>query len=226
MKVLIIEDDERIALPIKEHLEHQRYLAFIADDGVKGLELARNQEFDLILIDLMLPRMDGLSVCRTLRQEGKDSAIMIISAKEQVAVRIASLDSGADDYMVKPFDIDELSARCRAVLRRNKEPRDPQLRCGHLELDPSTCLVSYHGNKIDLTPTEYRLLAHFMRNPHRIYNKEELLDKLWMCDEPKTSAIIKAHMKGLRKKLVASGAPNDLVTTVHGFGYQLKSNDN
>lgn len=225
MKVLIIEDDERIALPVKEHLEHQKYLAFLADDGVEGLAMARSKRFDLILLDLMLPRMDGLSICRTLRQEGQDSAIIIITARENVATRIMGLDAGADDYIVKPFDIDELSARIRAVLRRNREPRSPVLRWGNLTLDPSNSLVCYEGNKVDLTPTEYRLLAHFMRNPHRTYNKDELLDKLWICEDPITSAVIKAHIKGLRSKLAASGAPKDVVTTVQGFGYRLKSSD-
>jgi two-component system response regulator QseB len=200
MKILIIEDDERIAIPLKEDLEHQKYVVELAADGEIGLSMALSGQYELILLDLMLPHIDGMTVCRRLRQAGCKSAVIMITARDRASNMIMGLDSGADDYLVKPFNVEELGARIRAVLRRGRDAN------------------------VDLTPTEYRLLAHFLANPHRAYSKQELLSRLWASDDEITNdAVIKTHIKGLRSKLTAVGAPKDIVETVYGIGYRLKS---
>ena len=221
MKVLIVEDDDRIAAPIKEELEHQQYLVHTAFDGEAGLELATNDHYDLILLDIMLPKLDGVQICRALRERGCKSAILMITACDKTSNKIAGLDSGADDYLVKPFELDELLARIRAVMRRNIETRDPVLRWSDLVLDPITCEVRYREQPINLTPTEFRLLAHFLRNPNRTFNKDELVNRLWLPDEMPTDTVIKAHIKGLRNKLERAGAPRNMIETIYGFGYRL-----
>lgn len=224
MKLLIIEDDERIAIPLKEDLEHQKYVVELAADGEMGLEMALSGQYELILLDLMLPQIDGMTVCRRLRQAGCNSAVIMITARDRASNMILGLDSGADDYLVKPFNVEELGARIRAVLRRGRDAVAPVLKAGELSLDPSSCITSYKGNVIDLTPTEYRLLAHFMGNPHRAYSKQELITRLWSSDDEITNdSVIKTHIKGLRAKLTAVGAPKDIVETVYGIGYRLKS---
>ncbi len=226
MKILIVEDDERIALPLKEDLEHQHYVVQLACDGESGLNLGSEEEYDVILLDLMLPMMDGMTVCRKLRQSGCKAAIIIITARGKTANKISALDSGADDYLVKPFDVEELGARIRAVLRRGTEPLLPVLTFGKLSIDPSSCITTYKDLIVNLTPTEYRLLTQFLSNPHRAYSKEELINRLWSTEsELAGGAIIKTHIKGLRKKLNAVGAPRDVIETVYGIGYRLKAHD-
>lgn len=221
MKVLLIEDDERIADPLREELEHQQYVVQTALDGENGLRLAQKDHFDLILLDIMLPKIDGITVCRRLRESGCTSAIVMITAKDQTANKILGLDSGADDYMVKPFEVDELLARMRAVMRRNTESRDPLLRWGELILDSATCKVTHAGKPVVLTPTEFRLLSHFLRNPNKTFNKDELVTRLWSPDETVTDDVVKSHIRGLRNKLQKAGAPRDVITTIYGFGYRL-----
>ena len=224
MKILIIEDDERIAIPLKEDLEHQKYVIELAADGETGLSMALAGQYEVILLDLMLPNLDGMTVCRRLRQAGCKSAVIMITARDRKSNMILGLDSGADDYLVKPFNVDELGARIRAVLRRGRDAVSPVLTAGELSLDPSSCITSYRGTTIDLTPTEYRLLAHFLSNPHRAYSKQELINRLWSVDDDITNdAVIKTHIKGLRSKLSAAGAPRDIVETVYGMGYRLKA---
>jgi len=224
MKMLIIEDDERLAVPLKEFFEHQQYLVSIANDGELGLCLASQATYDIILLDLMLPKVDGMTVCRTLRQNDCSSIIVMLSARDKTSNKIIGLDSGADDYLAKPFEVEELAARLRAAVRRYGRRNSALLAFGSLVLDTKTNKVKNSGQVVDLTPTEYRLLAHFLRNPGRTYTKEELIDRLWSSGEVNTKDVIKTHIKGLRNKLVACGAPRDLITTVYGFGYSLNSN--
>lgn len=223
MKVLIVEDDERISEPLKEELEHQQFIVNLAYDGQQALRMASDDFYDLILLDIMLPFISGDDLCRKLRQDGCKSAIVMITARDKTKDKISGLDAGADDYIVKPFELDELSARIRAVLRRNSESRDPLLRAGLLTLDPTNCMVCFSEKEIDLTPTEYRLLAHFLRNPKRTFNKDQLIDRLWPPEEMPTEDVVKAHVKGLRNKLSKAGADRDLIETVYGFGYRLKT---
>lgn len=224
MKMLIIEDDERLAIPLREYFEHQQYLVSLAKDGELGLSLANQTTYDIILLDLMLPKVDGINVCRILRQNECNSIIVMISARDTAANKILGLDAGADDYLAKPFEVEELAARLRAAVRRNGQHKSALLALGSLVLDTRTNKVKNSGRDLDLTPTEYRLLAHFLRNPGRTYTKEELIDRLWSSGEVNTKDVIKTHIKGLRNKLAACGAPRDLITTVYGFGYSLNPN--
>jgi len=224
MKVLIIEDDDRIAQPLKQDLENHHHLVQIASDGEAGLRLGLEFTYDLILLDLMLPVIDGMAVCQKLRQAGCKSAIIMITARNKTVNKIMGLDCGADDYLAKPFELEELTARIRAVMRRGSDRREPLLTLGQLSLDLNTCVTTYRGKPIELTPTEYRLLAHFLSNPGRTYNKDELVKRLWNDEDVISDNVIKTHIKGLRSKLDAVGAPRDIVETVYGLGYRLKAN--
>ncbi len=223
MKVLIIEDDERIALPVKEELEHQNYLVQLAFEGRTGLELAKSGRFDVILLDLMLPQLDGIAVCQALRDAGSSVPILMLTARAMKDDRILGLDTGADDYLTKPFDLDELSARLRALARRVTPQKKPVLGCGLLAVNTATCDVRFGDTPVDVTPTEYRLLAHFLRNPDTTFSREALIERLWLDEDIPGEEAIKTYIKTLRKKLSAAGAPKNLIETVYGFGYKLNS---
>src|SRR5579871_6820181 len=220
MKLLIIEDDERIAVPLKEDFERQHNTVEIAADGGTGLKVGLENQFDVIILDLMLPHMDGMTVCQKLRQGGCRSAIIMLTARRKTGDKIEGLDCGTDDYLTKPFELDELSARIRAVLRRGTESRQPVLTHGQLSLNPNTFEITYGGIGIDLTPTEYKLLETFLSSPQRAFSKDELIDKLWPNAPTVSDYVVKTHVKGLRKKLVSAGAPKDIVETIYGMGYR------
>lgn len=222
MRVLIIEDDDRIALPLKEDLERQHNFVDLAYDGKAGLERGLAVQYDVIVLDLMLPAMSGMEVCARLRQSGCTAAIIMTTARRKTTDKIQGLDCGADDYLAKPFEIEELSARIRAVLRRGGESRQPILTFGDLSLNSNTHVVKHLSVEIDLTPMEYRLLEHFLSNPSRAFTKDELISKLWPPDQSPTSYVIKTHIKGLRRKLQAAEASADIIETVYGVGYRLK----
>jgi two-component system, OmpR family, response regulator QseB len=223
MKILIIEDDDRISLPIKQDFERQHNSVTLAFDGEEGLRLGLDDSYDLILLDLMLPKIDGMTVCQRLRRAGSKAAIVMITARNNTANKILGLDCGADDYLAKPFELEELAAHIRAVMRRGNESRQPVLTFGDLSVDLNTCVTSYRDIVIELTPTEFRLLAHFLSNPLRTFSKDELVERLW-CDDAASENVIKNHIKGLRGKLASAGAPRDIVETVYGIGYRLKHN--
>ena len=223
MKILIVEDDDRIANPLKDDLDQQHNLVQIASDGEQALELASDSRFDLILLDIMLPIVDGYTVCRKLRESGCTSAIIMLTARNQTASKIQGLDCGADDYLAKPFELEELSAHIRAVMRRGSATKDVTIVCGDLEWDPRSLSIKYKKTQIELTPTEYRLLAHFINNPKCVHSKSDLINKLWNEYEVVGEDVIKTHIKGLRAKLIALGAPRDLLETVYGTGYRLRA---
>jgi two-component system response regulator QseB len=225
-KILIIEDDERISRPLAEDLVHQKYLVEAAYDGETGLKMATETAFDLIVLDWMLPKMDGLTVCEKLREFGYIGSILMLTARDTKRDKIRGLDCGADDYIVKPFELEEFSARVRAMLRRNSETRKATLVFGNLILDPSLCMVTYSGEKIALTPTEYRLLNLFLRNPNRVFTKDDLLERLWTSQDRDANELVKAHVKGLRNNLKAGGVTDEVIETVHGLGYRLSQNHN
>lgn len=220
MKVLIVEDDIAIAKPLKEDLEHQQLVVDIADDGETAWQMQQEGQYDLVLVDWMLPKLDGIELCRRMRESGYTGGILILTAKGEKDDRIYGLDAGADDYIVKPFDVDELGARVRALLRRGKNLKTSWT-MGKLTVDARACVVMYGDNKVELTPTEYRLIMHFLRSPDVTFNKRDLLESLWPTNESPTEAVIKTHIKGLRHKLTAAGAKHDLIRTVYGFGYRL-----
>ncbi|MBD1870669.1 response regulator [Cyanobacteria bacterium FACHB-471] len=229
MRVLLIEDDQAIAELLRQSLTAQHYLVEVAADGQTGWDLAETFEYDLILLDLMLPKLDGISFCQRLRHERRSSLkpfnlntpILLMTAEGASSSRVAGLDAGADDYIVKPFNLDELLARVRALLRRGNVGRSPCLEWGQLQLDPSACQASYQGQPFHLSSKEYSLLELFLRHPQRIFSHGTLIEHLWMLEDTPTENAVRAQIKGLRKRLKEIGV-EDWLETVYGLGYRLK----
>ncbi|NEO48119.1 MAG: response regulator transcription factor [Moorea sp. SIO4A3] len=224
MRILLVEDDERITDALAEDLTDQHYVVDVANDGQVGRELVESFSYDLILLDVMLPKMDGITLCRKLRSQGDLTPILMLTARDTISDKILGLDAGADDYLVKPFDLGELSARIRALLRRGNTTLPPVLEWDSLRLDPSTCEVFYKDNLLSLSPKEYALLEFFLRHPRRVFSRAQILENLWSFERLPEEATVKAHIRGLRQKLDAAGAPSDLIETVYGLGYRLKEN--
>ncbi|MBD1835712.1 response regulator [Cyanobacteria bacterium FACHB-472] len=229
MKVLLIEDDEAIAQLLRQSLMAQHYLVEVAADGQAGWDLAEAFEYDLILLDLMLPKLDGISFCQRLRHESyyrsqplnQNTPILLMTGADASSHRVAGLDAGADDYIVKPFDLDELLARVRALLRRGSIERSPLLEWGQLQLDPSACQASYKGQPFHLSAKEYSLLELFLRYPQRVFSHGTLIEHLWALENTPTENAVRAQIKGLRKRLKEIGV-EDWLETVYGLGYRLK----
>ncbi|MGB3787677.1 MAG: response regulator transcription factor [Phormidesmis sp.] len=221
MKILIVEDDNRIASPLAKDLRHQHHSVDIAEDGMAGWNYAQAAEYDLILLDLMLPKLDGISLCQRLRSAGCQSHILILTARDTTSDKVVGLDAGADDYLVKPFQLEELAARIRALQRRSRDLALPTLQHGNLQLDTASQRVTYGGNELSPTPKEYLLLEHFLRHPGQVMSRTALLNKLWEFDQESGEGTIKTHLTNLRGKLKAAGSPKDFIETVYGMGYRL-----
>jgi DNA-binding response OmpR family regulator len=219
VRILIVEDDRRIAEPVAEDLRRQHHVVDVATDGQLGLDYAIESSYDLMLLDIMLPGVDGLSLCRKLRGLGEQAMILMVTARDSIEDKVAALDAGADDYVVKPFDLAELSARVRAVGRRTRNA-DPVLRHGPLVLDPSAVRVTYGGRAIALTKTEYAILETLMRNTRQIFTRAMLQDKVTTFESQSGPESIKTHVANLRRKLRAAGC-KDPVQTLYGTGYRL-----
>ena len=219
-RILIIEDEDRIREFINRGLTYEKYRVDAAADGQTGLDLARENPPDLVLLDLMLPGMDGLEVCRRLRA-ASEVPILMLTAKETIEDRVVGLDAGADDYLVKPFAFDELMARVRALLRR-AQPAKPQVyRFVDLELDTGT-RQGRRGERIfDLTAKEYELLELFMRHPRQVLTREVIFDHVWDYDFGGESNIIEVYVRYLRQKTEEESLPR-LIHTVRGIGYVLR----
>ena len=223
MRILLVEDDDRIAKPLAEGLKHEHHVVEIARDGTEGWEYAQGFKFDLILLDLMLPKLDGIELCKRLRQAKSQALILMLTARDTTDDKILGLDAGADDYLVKPFKLKELAARIRALSRRNHEFKPQILSYEELKLDPSTGEVNYQGNLLSLTPKEYLILEYFLRHPKQILTRSSILDRLWEFDNSSGEGTIKTHITNLRSKLKAAGSENNLIETVYGIGYRLGS---
>jgi DNA-binding response OmpR family regulator len=223
MRILLVEDDDRIAMPLAEDLRHQNHAVDIADDGMEGWECAQAVPYDLILLDLMLPRLNGIELCKRLRSAGSKAFILMLTARDATSDKIIGLDAGADDYVVKPFEMEELAARIRALSRRTHDLHQPILTHGRLQLDPGTCTVTYAGKPVSLTAKEYMILELFLRNPTQLLSRTALLDKLWEFDQMSGEQTVKTHITNLRRKLKEVGSPNNLIETVYGLGYRLHS---
>lgn len=222
MKILIVEDDERLTEVLAEDLSDQNYAVEIADNGVLGLELAATYHYDLILLDIMLPQLDGITLCKRLRSQENTTPVLMLTARDTTTDKVVGLDAGADDYLVKPFELQELAARTRALLRRNQGNVSFKLTWGNLTLDPNCCEVTYKDVSLSLTPKEYRLLEMFLRNGRRVFTRTQILDHLWAFESCPEEDTVRAHIKGLRQKLKLAGAPPDFIETVYGLGYRLK----
>jgi DNA-binding response OmpR family regulator len=223
MKILLVEDDERIADALAEDLTDQYYVLDVAYDGQEAWKLIDGFTYDLILLDVMLPQIDGISLCRQLRSQNCATPILMLTARDTVSDRVLGLDVGADDYVVKPFDLEELAARIRSLLRRSGGAPPPLVYAwGDLTLDPRTCDVLYQQQPLSLTPKEYGLLELFVRSGRRVYSSSQLIEQVWSLGECPTEETVRSHIKGLRHKLKHAGAPADFIETVHGLGYRLK----
>jgi DNA-binding response OmpR family regulator/HPt (histidine-containing phosphotransfer) domain-containing protein len=222
MRVLVVEDDPSIAELIEAILYQENYAVDLAADGQMGLELSDSYEYDLILLDVSLPRRDGISICQEIRSRGSQVPIMLLTALDSPVDRARGLNAGADDYLGKPFDPVEFLARIHALLRRSSSLSRPILTWGELQLDPLSATVTYADRSVAVTPKEYAMLELFLRNNKRVFSCNAILDHLWSYDEAPSEEAIRTHIKGLRQKLKKAGATNDYIETVYGIGYRLK----
>lgn len=232
LTVLVIDDQENIIEFIKLGLKYEGFLVEAAADGLQGLAAAQRSNPDLIILDIMLPGIDGLEVCRRLRANPttQDIPILMLTAKDDVRDRIAGLDTGADDYLTKPFSFEELVARIRAILRRQNRGRGDGedashgqiLQFGDLYLNTSTREVTRHGRQIELTATEYNLLLLFMSHPRQVLDRQTILNRVWGYDFLGETNIIEVYVRYLREKIEDSPSTPRLIQTIRGVGYVLK----
>ncbi len=220
MRILVIEDDTKMASMLKEGLERDGYRITLAPTGQDGLELASDYEFEAIILDRMLPEMDGISVAKHLRQRDVVTPILMLTARDAVADIVSGLDSGVDDYLTKPFSFAVLSARLRAIRRRSPMSIAHTLHYDDLVLDPASHRATRAGKELQLTRTEFLLLQHLMERPEKIFRREALIDAVWRYEETVESNTLDAFIKQLRSKVDFEGTPK-LIQTVRGFGFRL-----
>jgi len=221
MRILIVEDDPRIHQSVAEDLRRQHHTVEVVEDGRAGLDFARTDVYDVVLLDILLPGLDGIELCRRLRSERSRAFILMITSRADVRDKVRALDAGADDYIVKPFDLNEVSARIRAVSRRQGQVRQPVLERGMLRLDPSRRLVTYGEVPVPLTGTEYTILETLMYSPLQIFSRRLLHEKVTTFNDDVGRDSIKTHITNLRRKLRTVGALADPIENVYGMGYRL-----
>ena len=221
MRILVVDDEHAVLQALRRVLTHEGYEVRAARSGTDALELAASEQLDLVLLDVLMPPPDGLEVCRRLRAEGNAVPILMLTARSEVADRVAGLDAGADDYLAKPFSLDELLARVRALLRRGQAAAE-RLRFDDLALDLAARLAKRRERDLDLTRTEYSLLELFLRHPGRVLSRSEILESVWGYDFGPTSNSLEVYMGYLRRKTEAGGEPR-ILHTVRGFGYVLRN---
>ncbi len=222
-RILIIEDDQAILKILQRGLAYEGYTVDTATEGRSGLMLARDHQPDLVILDWMLPGMDGLEVCHRMRTASGSVPILMLTAKDAVQDRIQGLDAGADDYMVKPFNLDELLARVRALLRRTQPDRVPVLKFADLTLDTGSRQASRGGRLVQLTAKEYELLELFLRHPKQVLTREVIFDRVWGYDFGGESNVLEVYIRYLRQKLEEGGEAR-LIHTVRGVGYVMREN--
>ena len=221
MRILVVEDEPKVASFIRRALEAEHHAVDVAADGDAGLAQALAGAYDLVVLDVMLPRRDGLAVLRELRAGGRAVPVLLLTARAEVGDKVAGLDVGADDYLTKPFAVEELLARVRALLRRGAAAAPPRLAIADLTLDPVTREVSRAGKRIDLTAREYALLEFFLRNRGRVLGRALIAQHVWGVDFDTFTNVIDVYVNYLRRKIDADFEPK-LVHTVRGVGYVLK----
>ncbi len=221
MRILVVEDEKKVGSFIKKGLEEENYAVDIAYDGEEGLTLAQINEYDLILLDIMLPRLDGMEVLRQIRRNGSNVPILMLTAKDSVEDIVSGLNGGSDDYLTKPFSFDELVARVRALLRRKAKEKMDILTVGDLSLSTSTHRVKRGGREIELTAKEYALLEYFMRNPNRVLTRVLITEHVWDYHFDPSTNVIDVYVNYLRKK-IDQGFEKKLIHTIRGSGYIMK----
>jgi two-component system response regulator QseB len=220
MRLLLVEDDEMIGAAAREGLRQEGHAVDWVRDGVQAEAAAANGVYDLVLLDLGLPRRDGLAVLKTMRAKGDDVPVLVITARDAVSDRVAGLDAGADDYLVKPFDLDELAARVRAVLRRRAGRSSALLRVGELEIDTAARRARWKGREVQLSAREYALLEALADRPGAFLSRAQLEDRLYGWDEEVASNAVEVHIHALRRKLDPA-----LIRNVRGLGYSLAKDE-
>lgn len=222
MKILLVEDDQALARALVEvFTDKQNYAVETATDGESGWQFIQASSYSLIVLDVMLPKLNGINLCKRLRNQGYKTPVLLLTARDSSDDRVMGSDAGADDYVIKPFDLPELLARIRALLRRGRLETSPEIEWANLRLNPSGCQVSYAGKPLLLTPKEYNLIGLLLRHQGWVLSRAAIIDRVWSIDAPPAENTVKVHMKSLRKKLRAVGAPPDLIETVYGMGYRL-----
>ena len=219
MRVLVVEDEPRLASSLEQGLREHGYAVDTALNGVDALAFTSTSQYDTIVLDVQLPGVDGLSVCRRLRSTGSLTPILLLTARDTTADKVAGLDSGADDYLTKPFDFDELLARVRALVRRGTPGRDAVLKVSDLELDPASRVVTRAGQPVPLTPREFAILETLMHRPGWIVPRDAIIESVWGFEFPDSSNLVEVYIGRLRKKL---GAPS-LIQTLRGIGYRVEA---
>ncbi len=221
MRILLVEDNRRLSDSLRRSLSDDGYAVDVAYDGQEGEELAEVTPYDLIILDVMLPRQDGFEVSRALRKNRVKTPILMLTARDALADRITGLDSGADDYLVKPFEVDELRARLRALLRRESDDKSGILSIADLRLDPATHFVERAGQAIELTAREYALLEYMMRHPNRLITRQMAENSLWGSESSVASNVVDVYIRRLRRKL-DDPFELKLIETLRGAGYRMK----
>jgi PAS domain S-box-containing protein len=220
MKILVVEDDQTVAQSLELLISSYNYAVDIAADGEMALQMAENFEYDLIVLDVVLPKLDGISVCQQLRAKRFQMPILLVTGRGEGHQKASALNAGADDYVVKPYDAEELMARVQALLRRGNSSQ-PILTWGNLSFDPSYRRVTYGTHLLTLTPKEYAVMELFLRNPQTVFSARAILDHAWTATESPGDEAVRVHIKDLRRKLTVLGAPKDLIKTMYRLGYQL-----
>lgn len=221
MRILIVEDDRKVASFLRRGLEEAGYAVDVAGDGEEGVAMARDRVHDLVVLDLMLPRLDGITVLRKLRAGRVETPVLLLTARDAVEDKVLGLDAGADDYLTKPFAFEEFLARVRAMLRRGPAGQPAVLRVADLTLDPATRMVRRGNARIDLTPREFGLLEYLMRHPGQVLTRTQIAQHVWDYNFDSMTNVIDVYITYLRKKVDAGRSPK-LIHTVRGVGYVLK----
>ena len=231
MKILVVDDEQAVRESLRRSLRFTGYEVLTANDGLEAVETVRAENPELLILDVMMPNMDGLEVCRTLRSEGWDRPILVLTARDGVSDRVAGLDAGADDYLPKPFALEELLARVRSLVRRAsadsiaaEAPVESKLSFEDLELDADTREVSRGGRAISLTRTEFALLQLLMENPRKVLSRSKILEEVWGYDFPTSGNALEVYIGYLRKKTEGEGDAR-LIHTVRGVGYVLRESN-
>lgn len=221
-RILIVEDDVKLAGVIEDWLLEDQHQVTTAVNGPKGLELARSQKFDILILDWNLPGLDGIDVCKQYRTTGGTAAVLMLTGRQEVQDKEAGLDAGADDYVTKPFHMREIGARVRALLRRSRTINESVIQIGKLTLDTVSCEVTRAGEAIKLMPKEFALLEFFMRQPGKVFSQDELLDNIWGKEQEVPPDTVRVHIAKLRNKIDEQGM-DSIIKTIHRVGYKLEA---